>query len=88
MAGRIARSGEIGDDNYSKQVWKKYPNLLSELSAIDNDIYDIFNHPFWDDLKLLWTINSPGVCVSKCMKKSRDIHHQTKPGKGDIWREV
>jgi hypothetical protein len=87
-AARIVQFKNLGNEGYAKKIWNKYPNLLSELNAIDNNIYDVFKHPFWNDLQLLWSIKEPRVCVSKCMKKSDDVHHHTKGEKTLGWRKI
>ena len=60
-------------DSGIKYVTEKYPNWKNELNAIENNIIDIFNHPFWDTVESLWHMDEPSTCMRQCGKKLDDI---------------
>lgn len=87
-AGRIAEHGNLGTDKYTQRVVDKYPNLMIELNAIENNIYNVFKHPFWHDLQLLWTMDTPFVCHSKCRMNQDDVAQYTHEGQELGWKKM
>ena len=88
LMGRVVEHGNIGNDKSSQVVWKRYPNILDDLNALKHGIQKVLGHKFWDELEMLWDINSPGTCVSKCKKRIDDVAHYHIDGEEVGWRKM
>jgi hypothetical protein len=86
--GRIAEHGNLGNDKNTQFVWNRYDNIMDELNALKNGIINVLNHKFWSELEMLWEINYPNVCVSKCKKRMDDVSHYFVNGKPAGWKKI
>ena len=66
------------DDKGMKLLMDMYPNWKTELNAIDNNILDVMEHPFWDTLQLLWDIKQPKMCDRQCGRMLDDFKDVTR----------
>lgn len=69
-AARFKEYGDFGDEKETKLLLDQY-DYLNEMNLFENGL-DVLDHPFFEDLELLWDAQKPYVCQLMCGKKIKD----------------
>ena len=69
-AARFKEHGDFGDESEVKLLLGQY-DYLNEMNLFENGL-DVLDHPFFEDLELLWDAQKPYVCQLMCGKKIKD----------------
>ena len=69
-AARFSEYGDFGDEKEVELLLEQY-DYRTEMNLFENGL-DVVNHPFFEDLQMLWDVKKPYVCELMCGKNIKD----------------